>query len=183
MFTVAGTKLIDPQAVLEHIGVRDGARIADLGCGRVGQFVFPAAQIVGEHGVVYAADIQKQVIQEIRDAVEFRHLENVQAIWCDLEKTGNARIPQGTIDVALLVTTLLHAKDKKTMLKEARRLLKDGGKLLVIDWLASATEFLDKTDVDPVDKDEVKKLASSSGFKFLEELSPGKFHFGLVFLK
>ena len=182
MYTTAGTKLMDPIALLRECGVSSGARVADLGCGKVGQFVFPAAIIVGEDGMVYAADIQKTAVDAIQEAAAFRHLANVHSVWTDLEQYGMAHIPEGTIDVALMVTTLLHSKNREAMVNEAKRLIKPGGILIIIDWLPDALKFMEP-DTTPVSQDEVVEIAQSLGFSLVNELTPGKFHFGYRFEK
>ncbi len=54
-----GAYLLNPDFILEKAQVKEGNSIAGLGCGSAGQFVFPAARIVGNKGKVYAVDIIK----------------------------------------------------------------------------------------------------------------------------
>ena len=174
--------MIDPVEILQHAGAVAGSRIADLGCGRVGQFVFPASLIVGDVGTVYAADIQKNAVQAIKSASEFRHFENVKTIWTDLEQVGMARIPQGTIDIALLVTTLLHSKQRDAMIEEAVRLLKPGGRLVVVDWLAQALASIEPT-TQAVEPQEVIETTKRHRLALTESFAAGKYHFALIFTK
>ena len=60
--------------------------MADMGCGRTGHFVFPAARTVGNKGIVYAVDILKDVLQSLGSWIRSEGLENVQTIWSDIEK-------------------------------------------------------------------------------------------------
>lgn len=173
---------MDPVELLRECGVAKGTRVADLGCGKVGQFVFPAALIVGEDGMVYAADIQKTAVDAIHEAATFRHLSNVHSVWTDLEQYGMAHIPEGTIDVALLVTTLLHSKNKKAIIKESARLVKPGGYLLVIDWKPEALKFMEP-QTPPVSEEEVLTIAQQLGLTQIKAVNPGKFHFGYLFQK
>jgi ubiquinone/menaquinone biosynthesis C-methylase UbiE len=53
----SGTVLIDPYKIFEKISLSVGQRVADLGCGRTGHFVFPAVKTVGDTGIVYAVDV------------------------------------------------------------------------------------------------------------------------------
>lgn len=182
MYEVAGNKLLNPDLILQEVGLCAGHRVADLGCGRVGQFTFPAARIVGEYGVVYAADIQKSIVQAVQEAAQFRHLLNVFTIWADLEQYGTTKIPQGTIDIALLVTTLLHAQQKETMLKEAARILKPGGRLVVVEWRSNGLPFIEKT-ATPMTPEEVQHHAQQAGLSFARSFSAGPYHFGLLFQK
>ncbi|MCX6779720.1 MAG: hypothetical protein NT034_00885 [Candidatus Magasanikbacteria bacterium] len=61
----SGTALIDPFEIFQKVGLSSGMRVADMGCGRTGHFVLPAARVVGEKGLVYAVDILKDVLQSL----------------------------------------------------------------------------------------------------------------------
>ena len=65
----SGTALIDPYKIFEKISLGHGMRVADLGCGRTGHFIFPTARVVGESGVVYAVDIMKDILESIKSRV------------------------------------------------------------------------------------------------------------------
>lgn len=182
MYIVAGKKLLNPEYILKEIGLVAGHRVADLGCGRVGQFTFPAAHIVGPYGAVYAADIQKTVVQAIHSAAQSHQLANVYPIWADLEAHGTTAIPEGTIDIALLVATLVHARERRSMLQEAVRLLKPDGKLLVIDWQKNSLPLVEQ-HAAPLHPEEVEQHAQDIGLELHRSFSPGPYHFGLLFQK
>ena len=65
MILRSGTELINPFKLLERVGIGEGQRVADLGCGALGHFVFPAAQLVGGMGAVFAVDIQKGALEHV----------------------------------------------------------------------------------------------------------------------
>ena len=50
---------LQPRALLRQMGLKSGDIMADIGAGP-GFFTVPAAEIVGERGMVLAADIQGQ---------------------------------------------------------------------------------------------------------------------------
>ena len=91
----SGTELINPFKLLERVGIRAGAKVADLGCGALGHFVFPASQMVGPNGIVYAVDIQRDVLNQVEKAAKEEHLFNVKTIWSDIDVYNAARIPDG----------------------------------------------------------------------------------------
>lgn len=177
-----GSKLIDPNFVLEKVGVREKMEMADLGCGAIGHFVFPAARLVGREGLVYAVDIQRGVLENIEKRAELENLPQVICVWSDLERWGAAKIESGTLDLAFLINTLFQNKDRPTVLREAGRLLKIGGKLAVVDWLLTGAPFGPPVEgrVDPV---WVESEMDKIGFHLLTRFSPGHYHYGLVFEK
>jgi len=181
MYTTAGTHLLDSKKILQKIGVTQGSRVADLGCGKIGQFVYPSSEIIGEDGMVYAVDVQKEILNELKKGIEHRNLKNAQIVWADLENFGSTKIPEGTLDYIFLVTVLHQSKKQEQIIKEATRLLKIGGKLLIIDWKQDSP--LAKSTTEKVDADEVMDFAKESKLKLKERMKVGRFHFGLVFEK
>lgn len=132
--THSGTALIDPAVVFEKIALTAGMRVADLGCGRTGHFVFPASRRVGEQGIVYAVDVVKNVLESIASRARSEGFHNVQTVWSDIEQPGKTAIPTGSLDVCFLVNVLYLLKDKTAALKEATRFLKADGFLVVVEW-------------------------------------------------
>lgn len=178
----SGTELIDPFKTLERVGIRERMRVADLGCGALGHFVFPAAQLVGPKGQVYAVDIQREVLDIIvRRAAEDR-LQNVKPVWSDIDVYQAARIPDGEIDLTLLVNNLFLSQRPEHLIKEIARLTKKGGKAVIIDWKVTATPIGPPLE-QRVSKEEAAALMAIPEFAFVEEFSPGNSHYGLVFIR
>lgn len=177
-----GNKLIDPIAVLQKVGLKEKMQVADLGCGAVGHYVFPAAKMVGKEGKVYAVDILKGVLENIEKRAQLEHLENIVTVWSDLERYGAAKIESGSLDAAMLMNTLFQTKDRAMVLKEAARLLKVGGKLMVVDWLLTGAPFGPPAEgrVDPF---WVESGADKLGLHLQTRFSPGTYHYGLIFEK
>ena len=177
-----GNKLIDPVMVLNKVGLKEKMKVADLGCGAVGHYVFPASRLVGKEGKVYAVDIMKLVLENIEKRAHLENLENIATVWSDLERYGAAKIESGTLDAAFLFNTLFQTKDRAAVLKEAARLLKVGGKLAVVDWLSTGAPFGPPVEgrVDPF---WVETEADKLGLHLLTRFSPGQYHYGLIFEK
>lgn len=180
--TSGGSKLLDPNFLLQRVGIREKMIVADLGCGAVGHFVFPAARLVGKDGKVYAVDIQRSTLENIEKRADLENLENIIGVWSDLERYGAAKVESETVDVAMLINMLFQNKDRVGIMKEARRLLKIGGRLLIVDWLLTSAPFGPPVEgrVDPA---WVEKTADELGLRLLERFSAGKYHYGLIFEK
>ena len=177
-----GNQLIDPHLLFEKARLHAGMHIADLGCGRVGHVVFPGAMIVGELGLVYAVDILKDVLENIRKRAAMENLLNVQTIWADLERAGKTSIPAKNLDAAFLINVLFQSKNKLAMLDEAFRLLKDKARLVVVDWARDSLPFAPPKE-KLIDFDEIKKWARGKGLVVQEEFSAGPYHKGIIFFK
>src|SRR6185503_13005364 len=68
-----------PDLIMDILGIADGAVVADLGAGG-GWFTIRLARRVGPNGLVYAQDIQPQMIEAINRRVQHEGVSNVRAI-------------------------------------------------------------------------------------------------------
>lgn len=175
-----GLALIDPSIVFEEIGLAEGMRVADLGCGRTGQFVFPTAAVVGDKGIVYAVDVIQSVLENIQHNARSAGFTNIETIWADLEKVGQTPIPTASLNVCFLVNVLFSVHDMGSVIFEAGRLLKSGGALVVIDWKKPLGNLQPPAILNP---DDIKSFASKSDLFFSGTAEPGEYHFCLIFKK
>ena len=130
-----GNQLLDPKQILEkHVGLGYGDIVADLGCGPKAYFTFQSARIVGDKGLVYAVDVQKQVLSSAESHAKNQGLNNVRTIWSNLEMHGATKISESSLNLGILNNVLFQSTNIAEMIKEAIRLIKVGGKLLIIDW-------------------------------------------------
>ena len=178
----SGTALIDPYKIFARISLSEGKRVADLGCGRTGHFVFPAVKIVGDKGVVYAVDVVKNILESIKSMARSEGYDNVQTVWSDIEMPGKTPIPDNSLDAAFCVNVLFQLKNKAGAIKEAARMLKKGGYLVVVDW-AKRLGMLGPAEDRMLNPDEVEGLAVSENLKLVDKILPGDYHYSLIFEK
>ncbi len=177
-----GNILLDPYYIWEQGGLRVGMKVADLGCGAAGHFVIPAAKIVGEKGVVYAVDILKSVLAAVLSRAKFEGVSNVETVWSNLEIYEATKIQSDSLDFVLLANTLWQIKKNETVFREAVRLIKRGGKLLVIEWWAGEAP-LGPPPERRISKDYVRDLAKKYNLMEEKEFKAGPYHYGIVFKK
>jgi ubiquinone/menaquinone biosynthesis C-methylase UbiE len=178
---IAKNNLLNVDLILRELPQGDNLQVADLGCGNFGFFVFPLARLVGKNGKVYAVDIIKSALDEISRRARLENLSQVETVWSNLEVFGATKIEAGQLDAALLINTLYQAKSNLDMLQESIRMIKPGGKLIIVEWN-------DEHPFGPAAEQHIKesKLKTMLGKLNLElesEFNPGKFHYGLVFKK
>jgi len=182
VYISGGTQLIDPHRVFRHLGLEEGMKVADLGCGTAGHYTILAGRLVGKKGQVYAVDILKSVLKEVSTRARLEAVNNLKTVWSNLEIYGATKIPANSLDIALIINIMFQSKQHDNILKEAKRLVKKGGKLLVADWKKTAIPF-GPPPVDRVPPEEIKKIAKNLKLKLIEDFSAGKFHYGLIFVK
>lgn len=180
--SATGVTLIDPKYVLAKSGLSAGMRVADFGCGRTGHFVFPAARVVGDTGVVYAVDIMKEILESIRSRSRSEGFDNVQTIWSDIEQVGKTPIPEQSLDICFFMNVLFQLKNRQASLSEAARLLKTSGELIVVDW-AKKLGNLGPTEETMLNSAMIVGLAQQVGFKEVDNFAAGDYHYCHIFRK
>lgn len=182
--TSGGTHLLDAQDILIHqLDLAEGMTYADLGIGSSAHFIFPAAKIVDKDGKVYGLDIMKGVLEAAQSRARREGLNQIETVWTDLEVYGAASaIRNDGVDRLSMVNVLFQTIEDEHVFNEANRMLKPGGRVVIIDWLPEGGAFgpppEERTSIE-----EVRRIAAIVGWKEIREFSPGPYHFGLVFEK
>jgi SAM-dependent methyltransferase len=89
---------------------------------------------VGSEGRVWAIDIQKAVLEIIRSKARTEHLLNIEYVWADLEEPGRSGLAERFMDFVLIGNILFQAARRDIVLREAWRILREAGRLAVIEW-------------------------------------------------
>jgi ubiquinone/menaquinone biosynthesis C-methylase UbiE len=117
-----------PERVLRVLGVRRGARVADVGAGP-GYFTTRLARAVGPRGRVYAIDPEPEVLK-----VLVKRLDGVTNVTPVLSRDDDPLLPPASCDLAVFVNAYHHVADGRAFLRRLARCLKPGGRLAAIDW-------------------------------------------------
>lgn len=182
MYITGGNTLINANLIITKAGIEERMKVADLGCGASGHFTFPAAKAVGKKGKVYAVDILKTVLEGVKRRIEQENAENIEVVWTDLEIFGATKIESGSLDVAMLINTLYLSHKRVEILREALRMLKKDGRLLIVEWENTASPMGPPIE-ERVKEESLKAAAPKLGLKLEEEFEAGQYHYGLVFSK
>ncbi|MGB9609268.1 MAG: class I SAM-dependent methyltransferase [Minisyncoccia bacterium] len=177
-----GNELINAREFLAKIGIEEGMIVGDLGCGARGHFSLQAAKMIGPRGLVYAVDILPSALRGVEANAKMLGINNIKTVWADLEIYGATKIPKESLDLALLINILFQTKKDEEIIKEAVRLIKSGGKLVICDWKKTGAPFGPLVDDRP-DPEELKKIVANLGLKMEKEIEAGPYHFALVFHK
>ena len=171
----------NPEDNIVALGIHEGMVVADLGAG-IGAYTIPLAEKVGDTGRVYAVEVQKDFLTNIKNAVASRGLKNVELLWGNIENLGGTKIKDSAVDAVIISNVLFQAESKEGLIREARRILKTGGKLLIVDWSDSFNN-LGPSPKMVVTKDAARALCESEGFVLKKEIPAGEHHYGLIMLK
>jgi len=179
---IGGSVLLDVNLILKKTKISDKMTVANLGCGASGYFVFPVADVVGKKGKVYAVDILKTVLERVARRAKQENYSNVATIWSNLEIFNATKIESGSLDAALLVNVLYQSQHRADIIREAIRMLKKDGKLLVVEW-KSVNSPLGPPVEERVNEDLLHTAAKKLGLVVDEEFQAGEYHYGIVFNK
>lgn len=171
---------LDPDKVIEEFGIKEGMKIADFGCG-AGYFAILMAKAVGENGRIYALDVLKTALESVRSRAKAEGLLNIETAWSNLEIFGGSKLPGDSVDIALLANILFQSSKKADIIKEAKRVVKKGGKMIVIDWKKDQPMGPPQDLI--VSPDSMKGMVKQEGFKLEKEFSAGDRHWGMIFIK
>ncbi len=172
----------DPQENIQQFSLGPGNFVADFGAGS-GFYSFAAAEAVGPSGKVYAVDVQKDLLEKLKnEARNIRHLNNVDIIWGDLDHLGGTRLRESSLDAVIASNVFFQLEKKDNACMEMKRILKPGGRVLFIDW-ASSFGGVGPQPQDVFSEEMAKKLFEKHGFKEDRSIGAGAQHYGIIFRK
>ncbi|MCL5036342.1 MAG: methyltransferase domain-containing protein [Chloroflexi bacterium] len=160
-------KPIREKMALEYIGIfglKSGESIGDVGCA-TGDFCWYFLDKVGKSGKVYGIDKNEVSINYLKKRVDKKKVDNLIPV---VSKEIGFPLPDKTLDAVLLSEVhMLGQKDKlhqidieKPFLKEIYRVMKPGGRFLVVDGA-----FVNPLSTPVNYGDIVIKLCRQAGFK------------------
>lgn len=132
------------QFTIHTSGVRKGARVLDI-AGGTGDLSLKFSKIVGESGHVILADINHSMLNVGRDRLtDDGIVNNIDYVQANAETLP---FPDNSFDCISIAFGLRNVTDKEAALRSMYRVLKPGGRLLVLefskpaDWLAPAYDL------------------------------------------
>ncbi len=171
----------DPESNLKQFDIKEGMHAADFGAGS-GFYSMLLAKIVGPSGRVYAIDVQKDMLERLKKTASKEGILNIEVIWGDVEKIGGSKLREGAVDRAIASNVLFQIDDKKNFVIELKRILKPGGKVLVVDWTDSFGGMGPAPEAVITAKT-AEEMFEKEGFKLEKEISAGEHHYGLIFVR
>jgi len=115
--------------VVEALKVRPDDRVCDLGAGS-GLFTRPLARKANGKGVVYAVDIDSELLKHVERTAQEQKLTNIKPI---LASETDPKLPE-PVDLIAIIDTLHHISNQAEYLKGLKKYLKTGGRVAIIDF-------------------------------------------------
>jgi ubiquinone/menaquinone biosynthesis C-methylase UbiE len=142
-----------PDRIMDTLGIAEGSSVADIGAGG-GWFTIRLARRVGAGGVVFAEDIQPQMLEATMRRVAREGLRNVRPV---LGTAEDPRLPAASLDAVLIVDTYHELDNPDALLRNIAMALKPQGRVGVVDFkkdgLGPGPALEDRVDAETIVRD------------------------------
>lgn len=172
---------VSPEQVIRSAGVKHGAQAADFGSG-AGFYALALARAVGPSGRVYALDVQKEMLELVRSKARAAHFLNIVTMIADLERPRGSKLAENSMDHVVISNILFQTEDRPAILKEAFRILKSGGAVVLVEWSTLGRGSGPRAE-KIVPRETAENLLNEAGFRRDREFYAGDNHYGLIYTK
>ena len=171
-------KFLNPDEIVKLLPLKEGMVVADFGSGS-GHFALAIAKLIQPGGKIIALDVYKPALESLQLRARTTGLQGViRTQWADLESEQGSELQSHSCDLVLLANILFQSKNKISLIKEAKRVLKPNGLLVLIEW--QKDKLPNQASLFPLSKEEAFDLAGKYGFQIERELSLGATHYGFI---
>jgi predicted methyltransferase len=167
-----------PDHIMDQLGIADGARVADVGAGG-GWFTVRLSHRVGPNGVVFAQDVQPQMIDAIERRVQREGLKNIRTV---LGTATDPRLPEG-LQAVIMVDTYPQLPDPVALLRYVAAALAPNGRLGIVDFRPDGSGGPGPPLEDRVPPDPIIRAAREAGLVLVSDDDSLKYQYLLVFAR
>ncbi len=167
-----------PSICVSQFNVEPGMVCADLGSG-TGAYTFELAHRVGPTGKVFALEVQKGLVDKLANECKQKHITNVTVIWDDVDDINGIALKDSTIDRAIIANTLFQLDDIQKFATEVKRVLKQKGMALIVDW-AESFGGIGPTPQQVVSQQRAQEIFEKVGLFTVKTINAGEHHYGFV---
>ena len=168
---------LPPADVLSVLQLTQGMSIADVGTG-TGYFALPMAGAIGERGRLFAVDLQEEMLIKLRAKLSKPDApKNISLVEGDAARTT---LPGGSCDLVFLANLWHELDDHPAVLAEAKRVIRPGGKIAILDWRADMNSPPGPPVHHRVPLDEVSRTLSGNGWSVQRSMNIGAYSYLLI---
>ena len=118
--------------LLRELDIKPGMAVADIGAG-TGYYSRRMAPLVTSNGVVYAVDVQPEMIQMLTDAAKKAGITNIKPV---LGRQDSVNLADSSIDLAIMVDVYHELAFPYEVMESLVRTLKPGGRVAYVEYRA-----------------------------------------------
>jgi cyclopropane fatty-acyl-phospholipid synthase-like methyltransferase len=154
----------NPARLLRALQLKPGQTVCDFGCGN-GYHTLQLARLVGARGVVYAVDIQPEMLELLAERAEPRGIENITPVLAEPDDPG---LPEGRFDLVLMVDVYHELSDPPAVLAAVRTSLKPEGRLAVVEFREEDPD-VPILPLHKMSQQQVMREIPPNGFKLVDQ--------------
>ena len=167
----------DTEEIMDRLHLGAGDIVADIGAGS-GFFTTPFSSRVGEKGLVFAEEIQIEMINYISRKVEEQELKNIRVIF---GKPEDPSLLDNFFNLVFLANTYHELEKPFLMLENIKKDMRHSGRLAIIDWDPAKQSPFGPPIEAKVPESTIIKEVERSGFELIEKHNFMPYHYFLVF--
>jgi len=119
-----------PSLVLKALKLKAGDAVADIGAG-TGYYSRRLARAVGTNGVIYAVEIQQEMLDILTNKMAALNIHNVKPV---LGTITDPKLPAASVDLILMVDVYHEFNHPREMVGAMVRSLKPGGRMVFVEF-------------------------------------------------
>jgi len=132
-------KLTEPEMIFEELLVQiQGGKVLDIGCGS-GQFIAILMQSLGSFDSITGVDVDDEALEEARSKFRSEKFNFIKA------SSLNLPFEDASFDFVCISKALHHVENDRQTLEEMKRVLKQGGYLLINEMIRDGLFAREKT--------------------------------------
>ena len=121
-----------PDLLLPELNLKPGMTVADIGAG-TGYYSRLMAKAIGSSGIVYAVDVQPQMVAMLKEVASKPEFANIKPL---LSSVSDAKLPPQSIDLAIMVDVYHELEFPHEVMASIIAALKPEGRLVFVEYRA-----------------------------------------------
>ena len=163
--------------LIQNMKIESNDIIADIGAGS-GYHSFRMASLA-KNGVVYAVDIQSEMLAAINRRIELNKIKNIKTI---LGNEKSIQLPNNSVDKILMVDVYHEFNFPREMIRSIKNALKPNGKLFLVEYRDEDPRVPIKK-IHKMSEKQAEKEMGAAGFKLIENISNLPWQHCMIFIK
>lgn len=163
--------------LIQNMRIETNDNIADIGAGS-GYHVFRMAPLV-KNGLIYAVDIQSEMLEAIKSKIKFSNIKNVKTI---LGSEKSIQLPRNSVDKILMVDVYHEFNFPNEMIGSIKNALRPNGELFLIEYREEDPRVPIKKIHKMSERQAVKEM-EAAGFTLKENIGNLPWQHCMIFKK